>query len=65
MNPTVAEVFSYRQYTDKTLDRLHTDLQKRDWTRPQDPATVYQMHRCREEMERRGMRLTNYKKGHK
>jgi hypothetical protein len=65
MNPTVAEVFSYRQYSNKTLERLHADLQKRDWTRPQDQIAFEQMSRCREEMERRGMKLMNYKKGTK
>jgi len=60
-----AEVFSYRQYSDKTLGRLHADLLRKDWSGYIDPDTRKQMERCREEMERRGLKLSNYTKGTK
>ena len=59
------EVFTYTQYSDKTLSLLHADLLRKDWTHYVDPYTRDQMERCREEMERRGLKLSNYTKGTK
>ena len=53
------EVFTYRQYSNTTLERLHADLQK---VRHKDPEQLNQLARCREEMERRGMKVTNHEK---
>jgi hypothetical protein len=51
-----AEVFSYRQYSNGILERLHADLRK---VRYRDKTQSEQFARCREEMERRGMKLAN------
>jgi len=56
---SATEVFTYRQYKKATLERLHSDLQK---VRYKCPDQMSQLARCREEMERRGMRLTNHEK---
>lgn len=52
-----AVVFTYLQYSDATLQRLHDDLQK---ARNKDRQQRNQLARCREEMERRGMKVTNH-----
>lgn len=52
-----AEVFTYRQYSNGTLQRLHDDLQK---ARHKDGEQRQQLTRCREEMERRGMKVANH-----
>ena len=54
-----SEVFTYRQYSNGILERLHADLQK---VRYRDGTQNEQLAKCREEMERRGMKLTNHKK---
>ena len=54
-----SEVFTYRHYSDGILLRLHDDLQK---IRHRDGFQTEQLARCREEMERRGMKLTNHEK---
>jgi len=51
------EVFTYRQYSNATLQRLHDDLQK---ARNKCIDQRSQLARCREEMERRGMIVTNH-----
>jgi len=56
---SASEVFTYRQYSDAILQRLHTDLQK---VRHRDATQNEQLAKCREEMERRGMKLTNHQK---
>jgi len=53
------EVFTYRQYSKTTIARLHADLQK---IRHPDVDQRDQLSRCREEMERRGIKLTRPKK---
>lgn len=54
-----SEVFTYRQYSDAIIQRLHNDLQK---IRYRDGFETEQLARCREEMERRGMKVTNHQK---
>ena len=54
------EVFTYRQYSDTTLERLHSDLRKNRLTFMDATEESLQFARVREEMERRGMTLKNY-----
>ena len=56
---TTLEVFTYRQYSNTTLELLHADLQK---VRYKCPEQLSQLARCREEMERRGMKVANHEK---
>jgi len=54
------EVFTYRQYSKKTLAGIHSALLKSGKRMTTEQQNQFQ--RVREEMERRGMKLTNYKK---
>lgn len=54
------EVFTYRQYADRTLERLHSDLLKNKQTFLDATEESVQFARVREEMEYRGMPLKNY-----
>lgn len=54
------EVFTYRQYADITLERLHSDLLKNRLSFMDATEESSQFARVREEMERRGMPVKNY-----
>jgi len=51
------EVFTYRQYSKKTLTGIHADLLKSGKRMTTEQQNQFQ--RVREEMERRGMKISN------